>query len=314
MLLSVDGLTKVRNGTKVVNAVSFYQHAHEKLAIVGETGSGKSSLLKLIAGLLQPDGGAVFFKGENVLGPDEQLIPGHKGIGYLSQHFELLNNYRVHEILEMNNRLPDVDAEHIYEICQITHLLQRKTNALSGGEKQRIALAKVLVQSPQLVLLDEPFSNLDVPHKHTIQQVLHDVGEALRISFILVAHHATDVLPWADRMLIMQNGQVIQTGSPKELYYHPFNTYCAALLGDFNLIALSSDTQCLIRPEHINFTTEKESRLAGVVSRVDFCGPYHRVWVEVESNIVQVITHMPNFIKGDTVYLTWLQQDAHLLT
>ena len=128
----------------------------------------------------------------------------------LSQHFELRNNYRVHELIEMTNQLDARSAQQIFDVCRISHLMMRKSDELSGGEKQRIALAKQLTSFPKLLLLDEPFSNLDRVHKELIRSVIEDICTTLKVTCLLVSHDATDLLSWADRIIIMQDGQVVQ--------------------------------------------------------------------------------------------------------
>ena len=164
-LLSVESVTKTINEQPVIQDVSFGQYSLQKIAIAGETGSGKSTLLKMIGGLLQPDAGKIYFRQQRVMGPDYQLVAGESGIAYLSQHYELRNHYRMEELLSYANILTEEQAHEIYAICRIDHLLKRNTFQLSGGEKQRIALARLLVSAPRLLLLDEPFSNLDLIHK-----------------------------------------------------------------------------------------------------------------------------------------------------
>ncbi|HEY0610611.1 MAG TPA: ATP-binding cassette domain-containing protein, partial [Chitinophaga sp.] len=161
-LLNVSAISKQQDGAFILKDISFEQRRFQHIAIAGETGSGKSTLLKVIGGLAQPDSGQVTFEGGRVKGPNEVLIPGHPGVAYLSQYFELRHNYWVEEILSYANKLTDEEAQNIYEICQIDHLFRRRTDQLSGGEKQRIALARLLTTSPRLLLLDEPFSNLDM--------------------------------------------------------------------------------------------------------------------------------------------------------
>jgi ABC-type sulfate/molybdate transport systems ATPase subunit len=124
----------------------------------------------------------------------------------------------------------------LYEICHISHLLKRRTNQLSGGEKQRIALARLLGSMPRLLLLDEPFSNFDAIHKKTMRKILDDISKRLDISIIMVSHDAMDILSWADSIVVLQEGKVIQQGTNRDVYLQPINEYCAALLGDYSLL------------------------------------------------------------------------------
>ncbi|RYY82284.1 MAG: ABC transporter ATP-binding protein, partial [Chitinophagaceae bacterium] len=216
--------------------LSFSVAMGEKWAIAGATGSGKSTLLKIIGGLEQPDAGNVFLEGKRVEGPLEKLIPGHERIAYLSQHFELRHHYRVVELLERVNQLSEEEAGRIYEVCRIAHLLARKEHELSGGEKQRVATARLLVQKPSLLLLDEPFSNLDRTHKALMQSVIGDIGAALGITCMLITHDPPDALSWADQLLVLRDGVVAQQGSPQQLYRQPHSEYVAGLLGPYNLL------------------------------------------------------------------------------
>ncbi|MBK8951870.1 MAG: ABC transporter ATP-binding protein [Chitinophagaceae bacterium] len=205
--LEVKHVSRIENGITLLRETSFVQAEGEKIVIAGETGSGKTSLLKIIAGLIQPIAGEVFFQDVRVPGPLEKLLPGHPAIAYLSQYFELRNNYRVEEELECRNLLTGEEAMTIYKVCQVDHLLKRKTNQLSGGERQRIVLARLLTTTPKLLLLDEPFSNMDMAHKRAIKKVIHDIGEQLGISCIIVSHEPTDTLSWADRILVLKDGK-----------------------------------------------------------------------------------------------------------
>ncbi|GGB00274.1 ABC transporter ATP-binding protein [Puia dinghuensis] len=216
----------------------------QRLAIVGETGSGKSTLLKIIAGLATPQQGSVFFQSNRVSGPLERLIPGEPGIAYLSQHFELWHNYRVEEVLDYNNDLDASEAANLYSLCHIDHLLHRRTDQLSGGERQRIALARLLVHPPRLLLLDEPFSNLDMIHKRTLKTVIRNIAQRFDITIILVSHDPYDTLTWASEIIVLREGRLVQQGTPREVYGHPRDEYVAGLLGDYTLI-----NGVFIRPE-----------------------------------------------------------------
>ena len=216
--------------------INFTQRKGCHLAIAGETGSGKSTLLKTIAGLVTPDEGAVYFEGVRVEGPLERLIPGQPGIAYLSQYFELWHHYRVEEVLSYSNDLTPEDADALYELCQIDHLLMRRNDQLSGGERQRIALARLLVHPPRLLLLDEPFSNLDMIHKRLLKKVIRESTAKYDITCILVSHDPYDTLSWADELVLLRDGEIHQQGSPREVYLQPKDEYAAGLLGEYSLL------------------------------------------------------------------------------
>lgn len=288
--LEVNALYKKEGDTDAVNGISFTQTAFQKIGIAGETGSGKTTLLKMIAGLAQPDAGEVYFNDEKVLGPWEQLIPGHKGIGYLSQHFELRNNYWVGDFLEMANKLTPEQAMQIYTVCQVEHLLRRRTHQLSGGEKQRIALARLLTGSPQLLILDEPFSNLDFLHKQTMKEVIHDLGDELGISCIMVSHEPADLLSWADTLLLMKDGKIIQQGNPQQVYLQPVNEYAAGLLGDYSLVDTSvlhisnasTQQKLFLRPHQLQVSKNGIGSFSGTVEAVHYRGAYQLLQISLQ--------------------------------
>lgn len=230
--LKVEGISKKQGDSFVVKDIKFTQEKSQKIAISGETGSGKTTLLKIIAGLVQPDTGNVWFEGIPVDGPDFQLVPGHPAIGYLSQHYELKNNYRVEELLEYANKLPVAQAQALYDVCRISHLVKRRTDQLSGGEKQRIALARLLVGSPKLLLLDEPYSNLDPIHKQILKSVITDISEKLSVTCLLTSHDPMDTLSWADEIIVLKDGIILQKGTPQEIYHQPVDEYVAGLFSN----------------------------------------------------------------------------------
>lgn len=314
--LSVSHLSKKIQEATVVDGISFEQARFRKLAIAGETGSGKSSLLKMIAGLLQPDSGSIFFEGEKVMGPDFQLIHGHPGIAYLSQHYELRNNYRVGEWLEMGTRLPQAEADTLFEVCRISHLLSRKTHQLSGGEKQRIALARLLAGSPRLLLLDEPFSNLDPIHKQSLKEVLEALSSRLGISCILTSHDPLDTLSWADELMILRSGKLVQQGAPAVVYHHPENEYVAGLLGSYVLLTGEEwrllggtdalpivEEQYLVRPEQFSIRKGDNCGVQGSIQQIRFWGSFVEIQVQIPGKTIPVKTMETDFAVGDTVYL-----------
>jgi iron(III) transport system ATP-binding protein len=322
-LLKVSRISKRQANNTVVQEISFELEAFSKMAIVGESGSGKSTLLKMIAGLMQPDTGEVLFESERVKGPDEKLIPGHAAIAYLSQHFELRNNYRVEELLSYANTLPGNEAAALYEVCRIDHLLKRKTDQLSGGEKQRIAMARLLIGAPKLLLLDEPFSNLDRIHKMILTDVLQYISEKLKITCLLVSHDPVDILTWATEIMIMKDGVLLQKGTPEQVYRQPVNVYAGALLGNYNLInpavagvfaaltgIAANGRQLFIRPGHIKIAAPGTPAVSGKVHKVAFAGNAYEVAVLVGDALVYISTIVGDLKKGDNVDISFATSDV----
>jgi len=319
--LTVSNLRKQQQGALVVNNVSFTLQPFHKIAIAGETGSGKSTLLKMIAGLVPVDDGLVLFEDQRVKGPHEVLLPGHPRIAYLSQHFELRNNYSVAEVLERVNLLEPEAAQEIYDICRITHLLQRRTDQLSGGEKQRIALARLLGTAPQLLLLDEPYSNLDMIHKNLLKTVIRDIGEEMNITCMLISHDPQDILSWADEVMLMKDGVIVQQGAPQQVYYQPVNTYAAGLLGKYNLLESATakallpgpqpkEKQLFVRPEDFAFSTKNEDKtVKGKVDTVTFYGGYYELEVALPKDNITIKTMHTPLKPGDTVHISLKNAD-----
>lgn len=310
-LLKVQNIFKQTGGKTIIDDISFEQKAFQKIAVAGESGAGKTTLLKMISGHAQPDSGAAFLNGERVIGPDEKLLPGHEQMGYLSQHYELPNHYRVEELIWFENKL-DIDAaKQLFEICRIDHLLHRKTNYLSGGEKQRIALCMLLVKQPKLLVLDEPFSNLDPIHTNTLKEVLDDITERLKITCLLTSHDPHDTLSWADEILVIKDGKLVQQGSPQELYYKPMNEYVAGMFGKYNLLKPhiaglfgidSKGSDVMTRPE--NFKVYKTgSGIKGIINKVSFWGSFYEAELLVEDAKIIVRSERNEWKVGDKVFV-----------
>jgi iron(III) transport system ATP-binding protein len=311
--LRVAGVSKTYNGVPVVRGISFEQQEGEALAIIGETGSGKSTLLKIIAGLEQADAGEVFFRDQRILGPTEQLIPGHKGVAYLSQFFELRNNYRMEELMAYANQLPEANAQALLRLCRIDHLLKRKNDQLSGGEKQRMALAKLLLGAPRLLLLDEPFSHLDPLHKSLLQSVLDAVSEQLGITCLLTSHDPIESLTRASRLLVIRQGKLVTSGSPVSLYKNPPDAYTAGLLGPYSLIPAGqmrrfhgmpdNPSPVYLRPENIEIVAENEQGVEAVINQVRFAGSYYQLDLSLGDLALQCRVPHSGYQPGDWIFL-----------
>ena len=318
-ILEVSAITKQAGDRFTLGPVTFSQQLFRKMAIAGETGSGKSTLLQIIAGLEQADAGTVHFEGRRVKGALEQMMPGHPRIAYLSQHYELRHRYRVEELLDMANKMPQQEADAIYALCRIDHLVKRKTDQLSGGEKQRIALARLLITRPGLLLLDEPFSNMDMIHKRILRTVIDNISQQLDITCILTAHDPQDYLSWADEVIVMKDGNIVQQATPQDLYRQPLNEYVAALTGGYTLLPadilrlfpghehMTGDKTTMIRPEHLLLA---RSGVAARVQKVSFYGNWYEVRVSMQGYIITVAAPACAAAAGDEVFLSLPQRQV----
>lgn len=290
----------------------------ERLVIMGETGSGKSTLLKVIAGLEMCDNGAVFVNDIKLKGPQDQLIPGNSGICYMNQHAALRNNYRVHEVLERDCAMSQEESVMLYRRMGISHLLNRWSDEVSGGEKQRILLASLLVSLPDILLLDEPFSNLDQINKTIIQLVLEDFMERHNMTVVLATHDPADVWKWSEKLLILQEGQIIDHGRPGDIYFNPKNEYVAGLLGEYQIISNSSPfhillidkepkEEIIVRSSQFSCSPLKtaENTIEGRVEGLRIFDQYVILHVNIDNFILKIAAAANTDIRiGDLVYVT----------
>lgn len=308
LLVTRVGLTDQR-GFSLRN-IQFTQGQGQHIVIAGETGSGKSTLLRIIAGLLQPDSGEVVFQGEPVKGPRETLVPGHPGIAYLPQYFELPKFLRVEQVLEYASKLTPREAEKIFRLCRIQHLLSRKTDELSGGERQRIALCRLLIGKPALLLLDEPYTNLDMIVKGVLKEVIQSISLQLGITTLLVSHDPEDTLPWADRIIILKAGKIVQQDTPHEVYFQPRSEYVAGLFGRYSVVdakmykALGGrgSGKVIIRPEELAVRRGKMKKgVVGTVLSQKFAGHGYEILVDVKRLSVACVSSDPKLAPGSPV-------------
>jgi iron(III) transport system ATP-binding protein len=315
VVIETRNVSKSAGENILLSATSLEITTGSSIAIMGETGSGKSTLLKIMAGLLEPSTGAVYLRGKKLENPAEQLIPGHPSIAYLSQHFELRNNYKVIDILSMAARLPEADCLQVIDLCRISHLLQRKTHEVSGGERQRIALARLLVRQPDVLLLDEPFTNLDNVNKSMIREVLQEIRSAGELTCIMVSHHPEDVLPWAEKLIIMQKGNIIQEGTPEKVYNEPASGYAASLTGIHNPvfpgeekmaqeIGIVGSLPCWIRPEQLILNAPEQDGVEGIITETVFYGHCWHVLVNIGYRNLTMLTTSNKWIAGTKVSLS----------
>jgi ABC-type Fe3+/spermidine/putrescine transport system ATPase subunit len=310
-----------------INGVSASFNKGEVIAVVGENGSGKTTLLKLINGIEDADKGEIIFNEKKVTGPASNLVPGHEQIKMLFQEFNLLPHHTVKENILQNLRyfnqaIQEEKLNALIKLCRLEGFEDKYPRALSGGQQQRVALARALADSPLLLLMDEPFSNLDVMLKDEIRKAVIRAVKKQGNSIIFVTHEMKDALSLADRIVVLREGKVIQFDSPKNIYEKPSDEYVAYLFGNVNIIrtrdlfksfkSLSdhpkfknteSKTKICIRPEHIQICKEEKSIGKGKVRHIAYLGDSFELEVETNGLLLRVNTRKKNINAGETVFL-----------
>ncbi|WP_207429731.1 ABC transporter ATP-binding protein [Pedobacter sp. SYSU D00535] len=242
-IITVQNVTKKYSEVPFsgVDNASFAIDKGKIVAIVGESGSGKSTLLKLIYGLMTPEKGHVFFRSELIKGPEKKLIPGHEAMKMVTQDFSLNTYAKVYD--NIASMLPNTNlkykvekTESMLQLLRISHLAQKRVADLSGGEQQRVAIAKAIVTEPEVLLMDEPFSQVDTMLKSQLRADLRRLSHELGITILIVSHDPVDGLSLADELVVIRRGAVLETGSPAELYNRPRHLYTAKLLSDCNVL------------------------------------------------------------------------------
>ncbi len=242
-MLKLDQISFAYNTEPVLQNISLEIQPGEHIALMGESGCGKSTLLKLIYGLISPGNGKIFWDDQEVKGPLYNLIPGEPFMKYLSQEFDLMPFTTVRENVAefLSVFYPEERESRTTELLRMIELEgfgNTKVRYLSIGQQQRVALARALAQKPQLLLLDEPFSHIDNFRKNSLRRNLFEYLEEEGITCITATHDYNDVLPFAQRAIVLRNAEVLVEGPILELYKHPRNLYVASLFGEANILPI----------------------------------------------------------------------------
>lgn len=261
----------------VISDITFSLKKGKNLALIGESGCGKSTLLKLIYGLFDLDEGTIFWNDQVVLGPKYNLIPGMQYMKYLAQDFDLMPYITVAENVGkyLSNFFPEKKQERIFELLEIVEMTEYanvKAQFLSGGQMQRVALARVLALEPEVLLLDEPFSHIDNFRKNSLRRNIFKYLKEKQITTIIATHDSTDVLSFADAMIVMKNGGIVNKGLVNQVYNEPKDFYTASLFGDVNEIVLNGKKQFIYPHQFI--ITEK-SDLKVTVKKAYYKGSHY---------------------------------------
>jgi sulfate transport system ATP-binding protein len=308
MSIILRDVSKRMSGQLVVDRVSLEVNDGELFVLLGQSGSGKSTILRMIAGLIGCDSGQVLLHGRDVT----ELPPQQRGVGFVFQNYSIFRHMTVAENIEFGLLIRGMSPaqraerrEQLLDLVGLVGLGKRRAHQLSGGQQQRVALARALAYSPQVLLLDEPFGALDAKIRTQVRRSLKEIQRKLGVTTVLVTHDQDEAFELADRLSVMERGHLLEVGNPEDLYRTPRSSFVATFLGAANVLVGwvrgerahfghvslpipaevphedASRVQVLIRPEHLHvsaFPSEDGPLLgAGPIIDQHFSGAIRRV-------------------------------------
>ncbi len=276
-MLEVKDISYSYSDVMTIQNISFTVASGINLAIIGESGCGKSTLLKTIFGLYDLKSGQIFWNQTEIKGSKFHLIPGMPFMKYLAQDFDLMPFITVGENVGkyLSNFFPEEKQQRIDELLELVDMVDYKNvkaNFLSGGQMQRVALARVLAQEPEVLLLDEPFSHIDNFRKNALRRKIVTYLKAKNITTLLATHDSNDVLSFSDQVLVLKEGKIIEKATPKKLFNRPKNKYVASLFGDVNEIMLDGKMQ-LVYPHQLQ--VDANATLRVIVQKSYYKGSHY---------------------------------------
>lgn len=280
----------------VIRDISFTIHKGQNVALIGESGCGKSTLLKLIYGLYDLDNGEIVYNEKQILGPKFNLIPGEDYIKYLAQDFDLMPYITVEEnvgkyLSNIYKQKKAARVSELLEMVEMTEFAKVKAKFLSGGQQQRVALAKVLALEPEVLLLDEPFSQIDTFRKNTLRRNLFQYLKAKQITCIIATHDSKDILAFADETIVLRQGKLLEKAKTQHVYTALKNKYTASLFDEVNEISKQlvdpkgSDTDKILVYPHQLQVVEK-SNLKVKIQNAFFKGNGYLVEAVFENQVL----------------------------
>ena len=334
-IIELKNITVKFDGETVLDDMSLSIKNGEFVTLLGASGCGKTTTLRIIAGFLEPDAGEVFFDSKNMSG-----VPAYKReVNTIFQRYALFPNYNVFENIAYGLRVRHVpEAEIKQRVSEMLTLVnlegfeKRHIARLSGGQQQRVAIARALILKPKVLLLDEPLAALDLKLRKDMQNELKNIQKALGITFVFVTHDQEEALSMSDTVVVMNEGKVQQIGSPIDIYNEPKNAFVADFIGESNILdgvmradyrayfsgkefrcldagfGVNEQVDIVVRPEDVDIVRKGEGMLDGVVTSVTFRGVHFEIIVDI-GGFKWMIQTTDEHREGDEVGL-FIEPDA----
>ena len=338
-IISLKDINVAFDGETILNNISLDIKDKEFVTLLGPSGCGKTTTLRLIGGILTPDSGTISFDGKII-----NNVPPHKrNVNTVFQRYALFPHLNVYDNIAFGLRvkkLPEKEIQkNVAEMLELVNLRgfeKRKVNRLSGGQQQRVAIARALVNKPKILLLDEPLGALDLKLRKEMQTELKAIQQRLEITFIYVTHDQEEALTMSDTVVVMNNGDIQQIGTPVDIYNEPINAFVADFIGESNILdgimrkdllveICGREFECVdkgfgentpvdvvIRPEDVRIIDVNDAKITGVVETVTFKGVHYEMVIEAYD--YSWLVHSTKAAElGSAVGLTFDPYDIHIM-
>ena len=338
-LIELKNLTKNFDDQQVLRGINLDIHENEFLTLLGPSGCGKTTTLRIIAGFEEPSGGEVLFNGIEI----SKLPPYKREINTVFQKYALFPHLNVMDNIGFGLNLKKVDksvieqkVKRMLKLVNLSGFEKRDVTSLSGGQQQRIAIARAIVNEPRVLLLDEPLGALDLKLRQDMQYELIRLKNELGITFIYVTHDQEEALSMSDTVVVMNNGEIQQIGSPTDIYNEPENRFVAGFIGESNIIEGTmirdflvefdgfrfecvdkgfEDNEAIevvLRPEDLDIVEPDQAKIRGTVRNITFKGVHYEILIETELRTYMV--HTTDYAAvGREVGLKFGPEDIHVM-
>lgn len=279
--LRVDGVRKSFGRIEVLKGIDLEINRGEFICFLGPSGCGKTTLLRIIAGLEKESEGKIFLGEKEIT----KLLPSERNLSMVFQSYALFPNMTVFQNIEygLKNRIKNRNdrekkIDEVLELVGLAHIKEKYPDEMSGGQQQRVSLARALAMEPDILLLDEPLSALDAKVREKLRGDIKDLQSKLGITTIMVTHDQEEALTMGDRIILMNGGEIVQVGTPEEIYNTPKDIFVADFIGKINFVTKENGDVCSIRPEKIEYSLEeKEGYILTKVEKREFRGAFYRL-------------------------------------
>ncbi len=337
-LVEIENLSKSFDDVLVLKSINLYIRENEFITLLGPSGCGKTTMLRILAGFEQTDEGTIRFDG-NVI---DELPPHERQINTVFQKYALFPHLDVYHNIAFGLKIKKVPKEEIekavkevLKLVKLEGFENRNVKTLSGGQQQRVAIARAVINKPKLLLLDEPLAALDLKLRQDMQYELKEMQRALGITFVFVTHDQEEALTMSDTVVVMNEGEILQIGTPQDIYNEPKNRFVAAFIGESNIVPgrmikdyevefegikfkcvdkgfnENEEIEVVLRPEDIELKPVNGG-INGIVTDITFKGVHYEMIVDVKGR--EYVIHSTDAkLVGEHVSLVFDKEDIHVM-